>query len=79
MKGNYGELNKIRKSIIKHQSISYFHPLTCGNDSQNHAKLKPQLNISGDEFELLLVCEDCSWKQDIPDFFTSEVIEDVGF
>lgn len=45
MKGNYADLNRIRKTITKHQSIHYLHPLTCGNDPQNHEKLVPQLEL----------------------------------
>lgn len=76
MKGNYADLNRIRKTITKHQSIHYLHPLTCGNDPQNHEKLVPQLELKVDDFELLLVCKDCNYQQDIPEFFTNEVIED---
>lgn len=76
MKGSYGELNKVRKTIVKHQNIQYFHRWTCGNDSR-HRVLIPELKLSGDEFELILVCEDCNWNQDIPEFFTNEVVEDV--
>lgn len=73
MKGTYGDLNRIRKKIIKHQNLPCFHPLTCGNDSK-HLPLDPQLLLSGDEFELMLVCNDCNWKQDIPDFIANELI-----
>ncbi len=44
MKGTYAQLNKIRNTINKWQSGD-FHPLTCGNDSQNHEVLFPQLEL----------------------------------
>jgi hypothetical protein len=78
MKGSYEKLNKTRNMIIKHQNGD-FHPLTCGNDSQNHSPLVTSLQKNGNEFELIIVCNDCSWKQDVPKFFTLPVIEDGFF
>jgi len=71
MKGTFSELNVIRKNIEEWQNSIFVHPLTCGNDSQNHDPLMPQLEKHGDEFELYLVCKNCDWKQDIPLFFRS--------
>lgn len=68
MKGTYNELNSIRNIIKEWQSNTYVHPLTCGNESR-HQNLVTQLDKYEDNFELLLVCKDCNWKQDIPPYF----------
>lgn len=70
MKGSYSELNNIRNIVKEWQSNGYVHPLTCGNESR-HQNLVAQLDKQGDSFELLLVCEDCDWTQDIPPYFIS--------
>jgi hypothetical protein len=78
MKGSYAKLNKVNNSITKKQNGG-FHPLTCGNDSQKHSLLESKLEKNGNEYELTLFCKDCNWKQDVPKFFTNEVVLDDSF
>lgn len=78
MKGTYAKLTKIRNTINKWQENDFVHPLTCGNVSL-HENLFPKIDLlseTEDLFELTLCCRECEWKQEIPDFFTNEVIED---
>jgi len=55
------ELLKKCKEINGHQKNPYAHPLTCGNNSQDHALLVPMLNTQN--FEIVLICPDCDYKQ----------------
>ena len=67
MKASYGELNIIREKIQEYQEAVWYHPFTCGRNSQ-HPPLVPAMMKHGDSFELLIACENCSWEQDVPTF-----------
>jgi hypothetical protein len=71
MRGTYSELNKVRIYVNEWQNSIFFHPLTCGNDS-NHEILYPKIDLiskTEDLFELTLYCKECNWKQDVPPYF----------
>lgn len=67
---NIKNLEKIIEKINRWQSHEEVHPLTCGIDS-SHELLEPRLSLVNDvtgDHELILVCKNCEWRQDIPEF-----------
>lgn len=63
------------RAIKRYQSCPFVHPLTCGNDSQNHRLLKG-VEIRG---RVVLVCPDCDYRQEnVPSYvFQAEHIDNV--
>ena len=51
-----------------YQRALCFHELTCGNDSQNHSPLVP-VERNG---EVILVCPDCDYKQEVLEGFKED-------